>query len=96
MITTSDFKPSPLAAIDLGKHNCRMSVASINKKSFSIVDSFSRVTRLGEGVSSHVIGQGITITTGIRIITDKKKSQRYQYLCSFIVKRNASCSYQMI
>ena len=40
-----------LAAVDLGTNNCRMLVAHPNEQDFDVVDSFSRITRLGEGLS---------------------------------------------
>lgn len=40
-----------LAAVDLGTNNCRMLVAHPQDKDFEVVDSFSRITRLGEGLS---------------------------------------------
>ncbi|MGE4062102.1 MAG: Ppx/GppA family phosphatase [Rhodospirillaceae bacterium] len=43
------------AALDLGTNNCRMLVARRNGADgaeFRVIDSFSRITRLGEGVSS--------------------------------------------
>jgi len=44
--------PSAYAAIDLGTNNCRMLVARPFKESFRVVDSFSRIVRLGEGVAA--------------------------------------------
>ena len=43
---------SPFAALDLGTNNCRMLVARPSHDGFAVVDSFSRITRLGEGVAS--------------------------------------------
>ncbi|WP_084004885.1 Ppx/GppA phosphatase family protein [Magnetovibrio blakemorei] len=40
------------AAIDLGTNNCRMLMARPFKGGFRIVDSFSRIVRLGEGVAA--------------------------------------------
>jgi len=40
------------AAIDLGTNNCRMLVARPFKESFRVIDSFSRIVRLGEGVAA--------------------------------------------
>lgn len=37
-------------AIDLGSNNCRLLLATPNHNSFTILDSFSRIVRLGEGV----------------------------------------------
>jgi len=39
------------AAIDLGTNNCRLLIAAPAARGFRIVDSFSRIVRLGEGVS---------------------------------------------
>ena len=39
------------AAIDLGTNNCRLLVASPTHDSFRVVDAFSRIVRLGEGLS---------------------------------------------
>ncbi len=46
-------KGSPAyAAIDLGTNNCRLLIARPSQNGFRVVDSFSRIIRLGEGVSS--------------------------------------------
>ena len=42
----------PFAALDLGTNNCRMLVARPSPDGFAVVDSFSRITRLGEGVAA--------------------------------------------
>lgn len=39
------------AAIDLGTNNCRLLIATCNQGQFRVVDAFSRIVRLGEGVS---------------------------------------------
>ena len=41
------------AALDLGTNNCRLLVAKPSRRSFLVVDAFSRIIRLGEGVSKH-------------------------------------------
>jgi exopolyphosphatase / guanosine-5'-triphosphate,3'-diphosphate pyrophosphatase len=40
------------AALDLGTNNCRLLVARPTEDSFRVVDAFSRIIRLGEGVST--------------------------------------------
>ncbi len=40
-----------LAALDLGTNNCRLLIASPHRRGFRIVDAFSRIVRLGEGLS---------------------------------------------
>jgi exopolyphosphatase/guanosine-5'-triphosphate,3'-diphosphate pyrophosphatase len=43
------------AALDLGTNNCRMLVAAPSGDGFRVLDSFSRIVRLGEGL--HTTGQ---------------------------------------
>jgi exopolyphosphatase/guanosine-5'-triphosphate,3'-diphosphate pyrophosphatase len=49
-------RPAPArptyAALDLGTNNCRLLVARPTGDSFRVVDAFSRIIRLGEGVSA--------------------------------------------
>lgn len=54
-----DGPPRPTyAALDLGTNNCRLLVARPTWESFRVVDAFSRIIRLGEGVSaSGIIGE---------------------------------------
>jgi exopolyphosphatase/guanosine-5'-triphosphate,3'-diphosphate pyrophosphatase len=40
------------AALDLGTNNCRLLVARPSRRGFKVVDAFSRIIRLGEGVSA--------------------------------------------
>ncbi|MBN8919965.1 MAG: Ppx/GppA family phosphatase [Rhizobiales bacterium] len=39
------------AALDLGTNNCRLLVARPTREGFRVVDAFSRIIRLGEGIS---------------------------------------------
>jgi len=41
-----------LAALDLGTNNCRLLVARPQAEGFRIIDAFSRIVRLGEGVEA--------------------------------------------
>ena len=40
-----------IAALDLGTNNCRLLVAQANGEGFRVVESFSRIVRLGEGLA---------------------------------------------
>jgi exopolyphosphatase/guanosine-5'-triphosphate,3'-diphosphate pyrophosphatase len=40
------------AALDLGTNNCRLLVARPNRGGFRVIDAFSRIIRLGEGMSA--------------------------------------------
>jgi exopolyphosphatase/guanosine-5'-triphosphate,3'-diphosphate pyrophosphatase len=48
----SDRGGATYAALDLGTNNCRLLVARPAGDSFRVVDAFSRIIRLGEGVSA--------------------------------------------
>jgi exopolyphosphatase/guanosine-5'-triphosphate,3'-diphosphate pyrophosphatase len=41
------------AAIDLGTNNCRLLIARPSGEHFTVIDAFSRVVRLGEGLAQH-------------------------------------------
>lgn len=43
---------SAFAAVDLGTNNCRLLVARPTERGFRVVDAFSRIVRLGEGVAT--------------------------------------------
>ena len=38
-------------AIDLGTNNCRLLIARAGEGAFTVIDAFSRIVRLGEGLS---------------------------------------------
>jgi exopolyphosphatase/guanosine-5'-triphosphate,3'-diphosphate pyrophosphatase len=40
------------AALDLGTNNCRLLVAQPSRRGFRVIDAFSRIIRLGEGVAA--------------------------------------------
>ena len=49
------FRPGPhrqsYAALDLGTNNCRLLIARPSGENFTVIDAFSRVVRLGEGLA---------------------------------------------
>ena len=45
-------KPDTYAALDLGTNNCRLLIARPANQGFYVVDSFSKVVRLGSGLSA--------------------------------------------
>jgi len=47
-----DHPPATYAALDLGTNNCRLLVARPTAEGFRVVDAFSRIIRLGEGVAA--------------------------------------------
>ncbi len=44
--------PSLYAALDLGSNNCRLLIAQPSGDGFRVVESFSRIVRLGEGIAA--------------------------------------------
>ena len=44
--------PTTYAALDLGTNNCRLLVARPTADGFRVIDAFSRIIRLGEGVAA--------------------------------------------
>ena len=44
------FAGATFAALDLGTNNCRMLVAAPSGDGFRVLDNFSRIVRLGEGL----------------------------------------------
>jgi exopolyphosphatase / guanosine-5'-triphosphate,3'-diphosphate pyrophosphatase len=45
------YRPQTYGALDLGTNNCRLLLAKPSRRGFMVVDAFSRIIRLGEGVS---------------------------------------------
>jgi exopolyphosphatase/guanosine-5'-triphosphate,3'-diphosphate pyrophosphatase len=45
-------RDSVYAALDLGTNNCRLLIARPTRRGFQVIDAFSRIIRLGEGVGS--------------------------------------------
>lgn len=48
----SDDRIPAYAALDLGTNNCRLLVAKPTRRGFQVIDAFSRIIRLGEGVTA--------------------------------------------
>jgi exopolyphosphatase/guanosine-5'-triphosphate,3'-diphosphate pyrophosphatase len=48
---SSTFQRQAFAAIDLGTNNCRLLIARPQGEGFVVIDAFSRVVRLGEGLA---------------------------------------------
>jgi exopolyphosphatase/guanosine-5'-triphosphate,3'-diphosphate pyrophosphatase len=72
--------PAPVyGAIDLGTNNCRMLLAHRTGRGFQVVDAFSRVVRLGEGLNAHgVLSQGAMdrAVEALKVCADKIARQQ--------------------
>ena len=66
------------AALDLGTNNCRLLVARATHEGFRVIDAFSRIIRLGEGITSSgrlgepAIARAIEV---LRICRDKMRNR---------------------
>ena len=71
--------PATYAALDLGTNNCRLLIAQPTALSFRVVDSFSRIVRLGEGVGhSGCLGAGAIARTleALLVCRDKLRARQ--------------------
>jgi exopolyphosphatase/guanosine-5'-triphosphate,3'-diphosphate pyrophosphatase len=71
------------AALDLGTNNCRLLIACPTEDGFRVVDSFSRIVRLGEGISATGCISEAAIERAIAalaICRDKIKSKKARRL----------------
>ena len=60
---------SVYAALDLGTNNCRLLIAAPTGDSFRVIDSFSRIIRLGEGVSTSGVISEAAISRAIAALS---------------------------
>jgi exopolyphosphatase/guanosine-5'-triphosphate,3'-diphosphate pyrophosphatase len=67
-----------LAALDLGSNNCRLLIARPDGDSFRVVDSFSRIVRLGEGVA----------LTGLLAPEAIDRTIEAMKVCAILIKRS--------
>jgi exopolyphosphatase / guanosine-5'-triphosphate,3'-diphosphate pyrophosphatase len=71
---TSRGRPDTYAALDLGTNNCRLLIAQPAHFGFRVIDAFSRIVRLGEGLGhSNCLSLGAVERTieALRICKDK-------------------------
>src|SRR5882762_1615338 len=77
---------SVYAALDLGTNNCRLLIACPTGDGFRVVDSFSRIIRLGEGISATgsiseaAIERAITALSICRDKIHSKKARRLRLI----------------
>jgi exopolyphosphatase/guanosine-5'-triphosphate,3'-diphosphate pyrophosphatase len=71
--------PAYFAALDLGTNNCRLLIATPNGRGFRIIDAFSRIVRLGEGLSqSGRLSEAAMERAILALRVCADKVQRYQ------------------
>jgi exopolyphosphatase/guanosine-5'-triphosphate,3'-diphosphate pyrophosphatase len=86
------------AALDLGTNNCRLLVARRNGRSFRVIDAFSRIVRLGEGLAaSGVLSEPAMTRTidALRVCAGKVAHRgvtRARYVATEACRRAANCA----
>jgi len=67
------------AAIDLGTNNCRLLIARPEQENFTVIDAFSRVVRLGEGLaqSGRLSDEAMDRAVGaLKVCSDKLRKRK--------------------
>ena len=78
------------AAIDLGTTNCRLLIATPTPTGFTVKETFSRITRLGEGlVSDGVLSERAIKRTIFALKLCAKKMEKYKIVSSRFVATEA-------
>jgi exopolyphosphatase / guanosine-5'-triphosphate,3'-diphosphate pyrophosphatase len=86
------------AALDLGTNNCRLLVARGAGSGFRVVDAFSRIVRLGEGLASSGCLSEAAMARSIealKICADKvihRRVTRGRYVATEACRRAANCA----
>jgi exopolyphosphatase/guanosine-5'-triphosphate,3'-diphosphate pyrophosphatase len=84
------------AALDLGTNNCRLLIACPTGDGFRVIDSFSRIIRLGEGISATgrisdaAIGRAIAALSICRDKMHSKNAQRLRLIATEACRAAAS------
>src|SRR5437868_10212215 len=85
------------AALDLGTNNCRLLVARANGSGFRVIDAFSRIVRLGEGVNaSGVLSEAAMLRTldALKVCAGKivyRGVTRARYVATEACRRAENC-----
>ena len=85
------------AALDLGTNNCRLLIARPTGDGFRVVDSFSRIIRLGEGmsatgrISDAAIGRAISALSICRDKIRARKAQRLRLIATEACRAADQC-----
>ena len=91
-------RPDTYAALDLGTNNCRLLVARSVGRSFRVIDAFSRIVRLGEGLAaSGVLSEAAMARTieALKVCAGKvahRKVTRARYVATEACRRAANCA----
>jgi len=86
------------AALDLGTNNCRLLVARRRGRGFQVIDAFSRIVRLGEGLAATgLLSEAAMDRTiaALRVCAGKVRNRgvsRARYVATEACRRAANCA----
>jgi exopolyphosphatase / guanosine-5'-triphosphate,3'-diphosphate pyrophosphatase len=86
------------AALDLGTNNCRLLIAQRAGRGFRVIDAFSRIVRLGEGLAATGALSGAAMVRTIealRVCADKidqRRVARGRYVATEACRRAENCA----
>jgi exopolyphosphatase/guanosine-5'-triphosphate,3'-diphosphate pyrophosphatase len=86
------------AALDLGTNNCRLLVARGAGQGFRVIDAFSRIVRLGEGLAATGLLSEVAMRRTIdalKVCADKvaqRRVTRARYVATEACRRAANCA----
>ena len=87
-----------IAALDLGTNNCRLLIARPSNSGFHVVDGFSRIVRLGEGLvetgelGDRAIERTIDALGVCAAKIRRRKVDRARYVATEAARRAANCN----
>lgn len=87
-----------VAALDLGTNNCRLLIARTTARGFRVIDAFSRITRLGEGLGvTGLLGEAAVARTieALAACAAKIRARgvrRGRYVATEACRRAANCA----
>jgi exopolyphosphatase/guanosine-5'-triphosphate,3'-diphosphate pyrophosphatase len=97
-VTRAGQRADTFAALDLGTNNCRLLVARGMGRNFRVIDAFSRIVRLGEGLAASGVLSEAAMSRAIealKICAGKvahRKVTRARYVATEACRRAANCA----
>ncbi len=97
-IKADNFEQKNYAAIDLGTNSCRLVIATPTPSSFRIVETFSKITRLGEGIINDNQLSRLAIKRTIAalkvcsgVLAEYAPIYKYRYVATAACRRAVNC-----
>ena len=97
-IKADNFEQKNYAAIDLGTNSCRLVIATPTPSSFRIVETYSKITRLGEGIINDNQLSRLAIKRTIAalkvcsgVLAEYAPIYKYRYVATAACRRAVNC-----